>query len=1010
MRKVLSLLFVSLFLAGTLLQPLVVAGQENVEQDDPRHLALNINEVEPNNTKETAQSFTTIGAANPINAEFDSVSDQDWFKFTAEAGQMYVVETFNAAGAINTNQRSLQLKVFDSDSTKIAEDIGDWPNGSANVNSTVAFKATNGGIYYIQIYHYTWGNRGPYSIRVLPKYDKSGSTWDENGESNHWCETAFELKIGSKQAISTTVEASNSSYLPSQPDHDCFRFETVKDQVYVIETFNVAGAINTANRPMQMIVYDSDFTKVKEDTSTNVSNGSANTNASVEFVATKGGVYFIVIHPYFYYWTDAGSGPYNIRILPKFDQLGANWDEDEEPNNWATHAFKLTLGRTQAISTSVEARNSSYLPAKPDHDWFRFQVTAGQSYVLETFNVAGAINPAYHPMQLQLYNSEFSLIDKDTQYWDSQGKGNTNASVEFVATKNDTYYALIHPYFYYWTDPGAGPYYVRLLPRYDQPEATWDENEEPNNWFTHSFPLQIGRLQAVESNIESRDPSYLTDSNDLDVFRFEAIKDQSYVVETFHVAGAVNRDKHPLIMKVYDKDDTLIKADENYWDSTGSGNTNAGVEFVATKGGSYFVAVYPQVNGAGSGPYSIRVLPQYNQPQANWDASFEPNNWGTHAYPLELNPCGRMTTIEARNSSYLTDSPDRDWFSFPVEQGKEYILDVYEIAGRFGNRGLKMELYDNNWSKIDEASGTGNQGLQVKFTANVSGNYAMLIFPLTDTNGTYRLRVTPLDGEGCPGGRPLPQIDVEGCASIGMNTETGEVTLRGTPRSGCPHTFTRLVKCENSANPQDVQFRINDKSFPMTPIGNSKFSVVVDTGKDLPPGNGPFTLKVTFVCGNTNNSTTVGTVVLFDPSGVISDSQTNQPIQEATVVLHRVPGAIPDKAGQSGDCRTIDTRGGGNWEQVPSYTVNAIHRINPEWDAINNTQQISPTINPQITGIDGSYAWDVVPGCWYIEVGATGYLSTTSPLVGIPPAVTDLNIQLEKAPTDRKVFLPLVNR
>ena len=139
MRKVLSLLFVSLFLAGTLLQPLVVAGQENVEQDDPRHLALNINEVEPNNTKETAQSFTTIGAANPINAELDSVSDQDWFKFTAEAGQMYVVETFNAAGAINTNQRSLQLKVFDSDSTKIAEDIGDWPNGSANVNSTVVY-------------------------------------------------------------------------------------------------------------------------------------------------------------------------------------------------------------------------------------------------------------------------------------------------------------------------------------------------------------------------------------------------------------------------------------------------------------------------------------------------------------------------------------------------------------------------------------------------------------------------------------------------------------------------------------------------------------------------------------------------------------------------------------------------------------------------------------------------------------------------------------------------------
>ena len=32
MRKILSLLFVSLFLAGSLMQPLVVAGQQNVDQ------------------------------------------------------------------------------------------------------------------------------------------------------------------------------------------------------------------------------------------------------------------------------------------------------------------------------------------------------------------------------------------------------------------------------------------------------------------------------------------------------------------------------------------------------------------------------------------------------------------------------------------------------------------------------------------------------------------------------------------------------------------------------------------------------------------------------------------------------------------------------------------------------------------------------------------------------------------------------------------------------------------
>jgi len=979
-------------------------------QEQPQTATIPLGEeIEPNDTKETAQPFTTIGVNNPINARLSTNTDQDWFNFTAQAGQQYVVEIFNAAGALNTRAYSLQLKVFDSNGTQVAADVDQWPNGSANSNSTVLVKATTGGIYTIQIYHYPYyGASGPYSIRVLPYFTEAAASWDAEEEPNHWCETAFELKIGRTQAVATSIEARIPSYLSAQPDHDCFRFQTVQGQKYVLETFQVAGAINPDNRPMQLILFDSDFTIVKEDTDSRSSNGSASTNASVEFVATKGGTYFASIRPYFYYWDDAGSGPYFVRVLPQYNQPEASWDTEEEPNNWATHAYELKVGRTQAISTTVEARPSAYLPAKPDHDWFRFQVVAGQSYVLETFHVAGAINPGKHPMQLRVYDSEFTEIAKDTEYWNSHGSGNTNASVDFVASKSGTYFALLHPYFYYWTDAGNGPYSIRLLPRFDQPEASWDSEEEPNNWSVHAFPLQIGRLQAVESSIEGRDPSYLTDSDDVDVFRFTAIKDQPYVVETFNVAGAINRDKHPLIMKVYDQDGTLVKADENYWDSNGAGNTNAGVSFVATKGGNYFIVLYPEDSGAGSGPYQIRVLPRYDQPEASWDAAFEPNNWAIHAYPLALSPCGRTSTLEERNSSYLTDSADRDWLAVNVEAGQEYFLDVFEISARFGNRGLKVELYDTNGSKVTEESGAGNAGLQVKFTANATGRYTLVIYPLTDSSGTYRVRVTPADGEGCAGGRPLPQIEVEGCASLGANTETGEVTLRGTPRSGCPHTFTRIVKCENGTTPQNVTFFIAERAFPMTPIGNNKFTVTVDTGRDLPTGNGPFVMRVTSVCGAVNNSTTVGNVILFDPSGVIRDQQTGAPVAGATVTLYRVPAAVPDKPNQPGACRTVDTRGSNDWETLSATTATETQRINPELDTINNIIQIDPPINPQVTGSDGSYGWDVVEGCWYITIAAPGYQSKTSPLVGVPPAVTDLNLRLAKAA--HIIHLPLIQR
>ena len=92
---------------------------------------------------------------------------------------------------------------------------------------------------------------------------------------------------------------------------------------------------------------------------------------------------------------------------------------------------------------------------------------------------------------------------------------------------------------------------------------------------------------------------------------------------------------------------------------------------------------------------------------------------------------------------------------------------------------------------------------------------------------------------------------------------------------------------------------------------------------------------------------------------------------------------------------------------MPAATLDAGIWVNPDLFTINATQEISPTINPQITGSDGRYAWDVVEGCWYVVVEAEGYPTTISPLVGVPPEVTDLDIVLS---SDNSVYLPLIVR
>jgi hypothetical protein len=81
--------------------------------------------------------------------------------------------------------------------------------------------------------------------------------------------------------------------------------------------------------------------------------------------------------------------------------------------------------------------------------------------------------------------------------------------------------------------------------------------------------------------------------------------------------------------------------------------------------------------------------------------------------------------------------------------------------------------------------------------------------------------------------------------------------------------------------------------------------------------------------------------------------------------------------------------------------------VNPQ--ILNDAGQsdIDPPINAQKTDANGHYGWDVVEGCWYITVQARGYRTVYSPVVGVPPAVMDLDLDLPPNPT---IFLPIVTR
>ncbi|CAG0935804.1 hypothetical protein TFLX_04654 [Thermoflexales bacterium] len=152
----------------------------------------------------------------------------------------------------------------------------------------------------------------------------------------------------------------------------------------------------------------------------------------------------------------------------------------------------------------------------------------------------------------------------------------------------------------------------------------------------------------------------------------------------------------------------------------------------------------------------------------------------------------------------------------------------------------------------------------------------------------------------------------------------------------------------------------------------------------------------------------IGCIALYDPSGYVRHAFTSQPITNATVTLYKVPFALPDTSTQTRDCRTIETRPGGvggNWNSLPPANPGTGLLEDPTF----SPPRIDPPVNPQLTDDQGHYGWDVTTGCWFVVVSAPGYLTKISPAVGVPPAVTDLDMYLMPEGAN-KVYLPLVRK
>ncbi|MFK7800208.1 MAG: carboxypeptidase regulatory-like domain-containing protein, partial [Anaerolineae bacterium] len=324
-------------------------------------------------------------------------------------------------------------------------------------------------------------------------------------------------------------------------------------------------------------------------------------------------------------------------------------------------------------------------------------------------------------------------------------------------------------------------------------------------------------------------------------------------------------------------------------------------------------------------------------------------------------------------------------------QLSDLVAAKYKLLFRVVSKTHKSEYYDN--------ASSFSQGVAISLASGGSA---------TDIHASLKKR-------------PEAAIIAEGIDQF-TDPESGEVTLTAGRGENNSVTISRNVSCE-SGDPADVQLIIGSSAFEMSDSGNGAYSATLNIPGDV-TSDSTQNMSVQYVCNGFTETVSVGELVLYDPSGVITDAETDEPIIGASVTLYRVAGASPDTGSTTNECRTIDTRpvpvSGlpfGAWSGVPAADISAGHPVDAAFDTLNGQSLFSPAIPTQVTGEDGKYGWDVAEGCWYVVVEAEGFDTLVSPMVGVPPAVLDLDIALSKPappppppPISFDILLPLIGR
>lgn len=348
--------------------------------------------------------------------------------------------------------------------------------------------------------------------------------------------------------------------LDAVADRDWFVVQLLAGIVYTID---LSGLQNTAGALANPHLRLRDGTGAVIAENDDIAAG-ANPDSRITYVPTESGTYYIEAGAF----ADNLTGTFELTI----NSPGAGIDDFVDKLGDAPRPFG-TLAVGGAAAGTLEA------PA--DRDWFAVQLVAGTSYLLSLTGIQGGGGTLEDPY-LRLRDGAGVLIAESD---DSADGASTDSALVFTSSVTGTYYLEVGSY----QDSSAGTYIVGV----SVTQGTDDFGGAPG---TGVHP--VGLLSAGSPSTGT-----IEDWGDRDWFTFQATAGTKYrIIATGAEASAGVLAEPYLILH-----DSLGRALTESGDDAGDGGVEAGISFIATDSGAYFVEVASFLDLL-TGTYAVRLV------------------------------------------------------------------------------------------------------------------------------------------------------------------------------------------------------------------------------------------------------------------------------------------------------------------------------------------------------------------------------------------------------------------